>query len=358
MKVLITGVAGFIGSRLAEMLCAQGDTVVGIDNMNSYYDPRLKEARLRRLGFILPEGLDSRCERICAGTLKGECVESLDIPDGTRLQSQSVPNLTFVKADICDAEAMERLFAEEKFDAVMNLAAQAGVRYSIENPMAYIESNIVGFVNLLECARRHPVSHFVYASSSSVYGGNTKTPFAEEDRVDAPVSIYAATKKSNELMANVYSKLYGIPTTGLRFFTVYGPWGRPDMAPMLFTDAILEGKPIKVFNYGNLSRDFTYVDDIVEGVVRVIAKAPAGEIPAEVYNIGGGHPMQLTDFISTLEKSLGIEAKKEMLPMQPGDVHTTYADTTKLERDMGYRPRVELPEGVGKFVEWYRGYFK
>ncbi len=355
-KILITGAAGFIGARLAEVLCENGWKVVGIDNLNNYYDPRLKEARLRRLGFTLPQE-KMRKVAVCAGTLKGTEVECIDIPDGTRLESTLIPGLTFVKADICDAAAMEKLFAEEKFDAVMNLAAQAGVRYSIENPMAYIESNIVGFVNLLECARRHPVAHFVYASSSSVYGGNTKTPFAEEDRVDSPVSVYAATKKSNELMANVYSKLYGVPTTGLRFFTVYGPWGRPDMAPMLFTDAILSGKPIKVFNNGNLSRDFTYVDDIVEGVRRVIEKAPEGDIPAEVYNIGGGHPMQLMDFITTLEKALGREALKEMLPMQAGDVYTTYADTTKLEREMGYRPAVELPEGVGAFADWYREYF-
>lgn len=251
---------------------------------------------------------------------------------------------------------MERLFAEEKFDAVMNLAAQAGVRYSIENPMAYVESNLVGFVTLLECARRHPVRHFVYASSSSVYGGNTKTPFSEDDRVDNPVSLYAATKKSNELMANVYSKLYGVPTTGLRFFTVYGPWGRPDMAPMLFSDAIMSGKPIKVFNNGDLSRDFTYVEDIVAGVTRVIDSAPAGEIPSEVYNIGCGHPMQLMDFIRTLEEALGRKAVMEMLPMQPGDVYTTYADTRKLEEQMGYRAKVELPEGVDRFAKWYLEY--
>ncbi len=355
MKVLVTGAAGFIGSRLCEVLVSRGDEVIGIDNLNNYYDPRLKIARLERMGFTIDPETPKCVAKPCAGTMRDE-VEYADIPYDTPLTSTLYPALSFRRLDICDATAMERLFAEEKFDAVMNLAAQAGVRYSIENPMAYVESNVVGFVTLLECARHNPVRHFVYASSSSVYGGNEKTPFAEEDRVDNPVSLYAATKKSNELMANVYSKLYGVPATGLRFFTVYGPWGRPDMAPMLFSDAIMSGKPIKVFNNGNLSRDFTYIEDIVAGVVRVIDSAPTGEIPSEVYNIGCGHPMQLMDFIHTLEDALGRKAVMEMLPMQPGDVYTTYADTRKLEENMGYRAQVELPEGVGLFAKWYRDY--
>lgn len=337
MKILVTGTAGFIGYHLAKRLLERGDEVVGIDSINDYYDVRLKYARLSETGIAESE-----------------------IEYGKAVQSTEYPAYRFIKLQLEDRDALQKLFAEEHFDAVMNLAAQAGVRYSLENPYAYIESNVVGFVNLLECARHNPVRHFVYASSSSVYGGNTKTPFSEDDRVDNPVSLYAATKKSNELMANVYSKLYGIPTTGLRFFTVYGPWGRPDMAPVLFTKAIVAGEPIKVFNNGNLSRDFTYIDDIIEGVVRVIDKAPAATdehpVPAEVYNIGCGHPMQLMDFIRTLEKSLGKKAEMNMMPMQKGDVYTTYADTTKLERDFGYKPHVTLEEGISRFVEWYESY--
>ncbi len=337
MKILVTGTAGFIGYHLAKRLLERGDEVVGIDSINDYYDVRLKYARLSETGIAESE-----------------------IEYGKAVQSTEYPAYRFIKLQLEDRDALQKLFAEEHFDAVMNLAAQAGVRYSLENPYAYIESNVVGFVNLLECARHNPVRHFVYASSSSVYGGNTKTPFSEDDRVDNPVSLYAATKKSNELMANVYSKLYGIPTTGLRFFTVYGPWGRPDMAPILFTKAIVAGEPIKVFNNGNLSRDFTYIDDIIEGVVRVIDKAPAATdehpVPAEVYNIGCGHPMQLMDFIRTLEKSLGKKAEMNMMPMQKGDVYTTYADTTKLERDFGYKPHVTLEEGISRFVEWYESY--
>lgn len=337
MKILVTGTAGFIGYHLAKRLLERGDEVVGIDSINDYYDVRLKYARLSETGIAESE-----------------------IEYGKAVQSTEYPAYRFIKLQLEDRDALQKLFAEEHFDAVMNLAAQAGVRYSLENPYAYIESNVVGFVNLLECARHNPVRHFVYASSSSVYGGNTKTPFSEDDRVDNPVSLYAATKKSNELMANVYSKLYGIPTTGLRFFTVYGPWGRPDMAPILFAKAIVAGEPIKVFNNGNLSRDFTYIDDIIEGVVRVIDKAPAATdehpVPAEVYNIGCGHPMQLMDFIRTLEKSLGKKAEMNMMPMQKGDVYTTYADTTKLERDFGYKPHVTLEEGIARFVEWYESY--
>lgn len=337
MKILVTGTAGFIGYHLAKRLLERGDEVVGIDSINDYYDVRLKYARLSETGIAESE-----------------------IEYGKAVQSTEYPAYRFIKLQLEDRDALQKLFGEEHFDAVMNLAAQAGVRYSLENPYAYIESNVVGFVNLLECARHNPVRHFVYASSSSVYGGNTKTPFSEDDRVDNPVSLYAATKKSNELMANVYSKLYGIPTTGLRFFTVYGPWGRPDMAPILFTKAIVAGEPIKVFNNGNLSRDFTYIDDIIEGVVRVIDKAPAATdehpVPAEVYNIGCGHPMQLMDFIRTLEKSLGRKAEMNMMPMQKGDVYTTYADTTKLERDFGYKPHVTLEEGIARFVKWYESY--
>lgn len=313
--------------------------MVGIDSINDYYDVRLKYARLAQTG-----------------------IAQSAIEYGKAVQSDKYVAYRFTKLNLEDREALQRLFAEEKFDVVVNLAAQAGVRYSLENPYAYIESNIVGFVNLLECARHYPVRHFVYASSSSVYGGNTKTPFAEDDRVDNPVSLYAATKKSNELIANVYAKLFGISATGLRFFTVYGPWGRPDMAPMLFTKAIVAGEPIKVFNNGNLSRDFTYIDDIIEGVVRVIDKAPAATderpVPAEVYNIGCGHPMQLMDFIRTIEETLGTKAQMQMMPMQQGDVYTTYADTTQLERDLGYRPHVTLGEGIARFVEWYRDYFR
>ncbi len=253
-----------------------------------------------------------------------------------------------------EREALERLFAEERFDVVVNLAAQAGVRYSIENPHAYAQSNVVGFLNVLECCRHNSVRHLVYASSSSVYGRNAKVPFSEEDRTDSPVSLYAATKKANELMAHTYSSLYALPTTGLRFFTVYGPWGRPDMAPMLFADAIAEGRPIRVFNGGDLARDFTYIDDITEGVGRVISgDVPTGEVPCKIYNIGCSTPVRLMDFISTMERAFGREAEKVMLPMQAGDVYQTYADTSLLERDFGYRPSTSLEEGIGRFVEWY-----
>lgn len=337
MKILVTGAAGFIGFHLVKHLLGRGDNVIGIDSINDYYDPCLKFSRLEATGISKDKAAKW----------------------GNRVQSRN-GDYTFIRMGLEEREALHKLFAEQHFDAVMNLAAQAGVRYSLENPYSYVESNIVGFINLLECARNYPPKHFVYASSSSVYGGNTKTPFSEDDRVDNPSSLYAATKKSDELMANVYSKLFGIPTTGLRFFTVYGPWGRPDMAPMLFTKAILAGEAINVFNNGNLSRDFTYIDDIIEGVVRVIDKAPQitedRKVPAEIYNIGCGSPMQLMDFISTLEEALGRKAMKNMLPMQKGDVYTTYADTTKLERDFGYRPQVGLKQGIGKFVKWYLDY--
>lgn len=334
MKILVTGTAGFIGFHLAKRLLERGDEVVGLDCINDYYDVNLKYSRLAETGVVR--------EQIAAGKL---------------IRSEKYPLYRFIKLRLEDREALQNLCTEEKFDIVVNLAAQAGVRYSLENPYAYVESNIVGFINLLECVRHNSVRHFVYASSSSVYGGNTKIPFSEEDRVDNPVSLYAATKKSNELMAHVYSQLYGIPVTGLRFFTVYGPWGRPDMAPMIFTKAILAGEPIRVFNNGNLSRDFTYIDDIIEGVVRVIDKAPepAGTRTAssDIYNIGCGHPMPLMDFIHTLEETLGKKAVMQMLPMQKGDVYTTYADTSKLQRDFGYKTHVQLKEGIRTFVEWY-----
>ena len=311
MKVLVTGAAGFIGFHLVQRLLGRGDEVVGLDNLSDYYSVALKEARLAQV----------RSDRF-----------------------------RFVRMDLADREALPALFAAERFDAVVNLAAQAGVRYSVENPWAYVDSNVVGFLNVLECCRHYPVRHLVYASSSSVYGGNEKTPFSEEDRVDDPVSLYAATKKSDELMAGCYAHLYGIPATGLRLFTVYGPWGRPDMSPMLFASAILAGKPVKVFNHGDMLRDFTYVDDIVEGMVRVLDRVPQKH---EVFNIGCSNPVRLMDFISELERALGREAEKIMLPMQPGDVYQTYADTTKLERELGYKPRVMLREGVDRFVAWY-----
>lgn len=337
MKVLITGAAGFIGFHLAIRLTKDGHQVVGIDNINDYYTPALKYARLRELGISRKQADSCRLE-----------------------QSSTIPAFRFQRLDITDKAALEALWDTERPDATMNLAAQAGVRYSIENPYAYIESNILGFLNMLECARRWTVSHFVYASSSSVYGGNTKTPFAETDPVDNQVSIYAATKKSNELMANVYAHLYGVPATGLRFFTVYGPWGRPDMAPILFASAITEGRPINVFNNGNLSRDFTYIDDIIEGVARAIEQGPCDYEPgkkyARVYNIGCGSPMQLMDFISTLERHLGQKAQLHMMPMQPGDVYTTFADTSRLAADYHYSPRTTLDEGIKRFASWFKSF--
>ena len=335
MKILVTGAAGFIGFHLTQRLLGRGDKVVGIDSINDYYDVNLKYARLAECGIAEADAAIS----------------------GKRVHSDKYPQYTFIRLALEEREALQELFTTEKFDIVVNLAAQAGVRYSIENPYAYIDSNIVGFTNILECVRLNNVAHLVYASSSSVYGDNTKTPFSEEDRVDNPASLYAATKRANELMASVYAKLYGIPVTGLRFFTVYGPWGRPDMAPMLFSKAIISGETIKVFNNGELSRDFTYIDDIIEGVVRVIDTVPQGGNLAEIYNIGCGSPMPLMEFISTLEEALGKKANIEMTPMQKGDVYTTYADTTKLECNMGYKPHVTLREGVSKFVEWYKSYF-
>lgn len=331
MKILVTGAAGFIGFHLVQRLAERGDEVVGLDSLNDYYDRRMKFGRLAVTG-----------------------IEQSAIEPHKMVQSARWPKYRFVQMALEEREALERLFAEEQFEVVVNLAAQAGVRYSIENPHAYAQSNVVGFLNVLECCRHNRVRHLVYASSSSVYGRNAKVPFSEEDRTDSPVSLYAATKKANELMAHTYASLYSIPMTGLRFFTVYGPWGRPDMAPMLFADAISEGRPIRVFNGGDLARDFTYIDDITEGVVRVVAGVPpTGEVPCKVYNIGCSTPVRLMDFISTMERAFGREAEKVMLPMQAGDVYQTYADTSLLERDYGYRPTTTLEEGLKRFVEWY-----
>ena len=321
MKVLVTGAAGFIGSKLMYMLADRGDEVVGIDNLNDYYDIRLKHGRIAEF---------------CTGERK-----------------------RFIEMDIADKEALDALFAAEGFDAVVNLAAQAGVRYSITNPYAYLQSNLVGFLNILEACRHNPVRHLVYASSSSVYGLNAKVPYSESDQVDNPVSLYAASKKSNELMAHTYSKLYGLPCTGLRFFTVYGPWGRPDMAPMLFASAISKGEPIKVFNGGDMIRDFTYIDDIVEGTIRTLDHVPAAEdcpngVPYRIYNIGCSNPVKLMDFISEIEQAVGRPAEKIFLPMQAGDVYQTNADTTRLEREVGYKPHVRLHEGIAEFIAWYK----
>jgi len=358
MKILVTGAAGFIGSKLAYELAKRGDEVVGIDNLNTYYDPNLKYARLKEfygieidnkwpIAAAIPEtGNDGKTPVVYPQMTYGE-----------KTVSRRCPNLSFIRLDISDKVMLPQLFKQEKFDKVMNLAAQAGVRYSIKNPMAYIESNIVGFMNILECCRYNGIKHLIYASSSSVYGLNTKVPFSEDDDVIRPVSIYAATKKSNELMAHAYGKLYGLPSTGLRFFTVYGPWGRPDMAPMLFANAISNGKPINVFNNGDLIRDFTYVDDIVNGTIQVIDKTPkpnADGVPVKVYNIGCSHPVKLMDFINEIEQALGTEARKNFMPMQQGDVYQTNADTTHLETEVGYHPSVLLHEGIGKFIEWYK----
>ena len=343
--ILVTGSAGFIGANLVMRLLRDmpEGTIVGLDNLNNYYDVSLKEYRLRQI-----DALSSRNPGI---------------------------HYSFVKGSIADKALVDKLFDEHKFDIVVNLAAQAGVRYSIENPDVYIESNIIGFYNILEAYRHHPVEHLVYASSSSVYGGNKKVPFSVDDRVDNPVSLYAATKKSNELMAHCYSKLYDIPSTGLRFFTVYGPAGRPDMAYFGFTNKLLAGKTIQIYNYGNCRRDFTYVDDIVEGIVRVMNGAPARRVgedglpipPYAVYNIGGGQPENLLDFVRILQEELlaagvlppdyDFEAHKQLVPMQPGDVPTTYADASALERDFGFTPKITLREGLRKFAQWYKEYY-
>lgn len=334
MKILVTGAAGFIGMHVSLELLRRGEEVVGLDNVNDYYEPSLKQARLDQL--------------------------------------TTYSNFRFIRKDIADRTAMSKLFESESFDKVVHLAAQAGVRYSIQNPHAYADSNLVGFLNVLEGCRHNHVQHLVYASSSSVYGGNAKMPFSEHDSVDHPVSLYAATKKANELMAHTYSHLYGLPTTGLRFFTVYGPWGRPDMAPILFADAIFQGKPIKVFNHGNMRRDFTYIDDIVDGVVHVmdrnavqydaydslVADPATSSAPYRLFNIGNSNPVPLMEFIGEIERAIGREAEKVFLPMQDGDVTATFADTTLLDEWINFTPNTSLRDGVQYFISWYRKYYK
>jgi len=332
--VLVTGAAGFIGFHVTQRLLAEGRQVVGIDSLNNYYDPQLKQARLAML--------------------------------------QAQPGFTFRKLDLADRAAMKDLFAAYCFPAVVHLAAQAGVRYSLENPHAYVDANLEGFINVLEGCRHHGCEHLLFASSSSVYGANTKLPFSVKDNVDHPISLYAATKKANELMAHSYSHLYRLPTTGLRFFTVYGPWGRPDMAMFIFAKAILAGQPVRLFNHGRMRRDFTYVDDVVQAVVRLIGRPPQGnpdwdgnrpdpatsKAPWTVYNIGNNHPEELTHVISLLEKEFGRPAIKEMLPMQPGDVEATYADVADLERDIGFKPATPIEDGIARFAKWYRDYHR
>ena len=333
MKVLVTGAAGFIGHALTHSLCQRGDDVVGLDNLNHYYDVGLKQARLQQL--------------------------------------ETFENFQFVAMDLADQAALEGLFSKSRFDRVLNMAAQAGVRYSLENPRAYIDSNLVGFGNLLECCRHHDIEHLVYASSSSVYGANQSMPFSTSDNVDHPISLYAATKKANELMAHSYSHLYRIPTTGLRFFTVYGPWGRPDMSPILFADAITQGTPIQVFNQGRHKRDFTYIDDIVDGVIRCLDRIPAGNpqwsgmnpdpassnAPWQIYNIARGEPIELLYYIELLEQALGKTTSKELLPAQPGDVEETYADIDTLIADTGYTPKISIQQGLHQFAGWYMDYY-
>jgi len=340
MKILVTGAAGFIGFHTCQRLLAHGHQVVGLDNINDYYEVGLKFSRLNELGISK---------------------ENAAISNKISASSTHAAAFKFIKLGLEDRENLPVLFKNESFDVVCNLAAQAGVRYSIENPEAYIDSNVVGFLNILECCRHHQIKHLVYASSSSVYGLNSKIPFETTDTVDSPISLYAASKKANELMAHTYSHLYGFATTGLRFFTVYGPWGRPDMALFLFTEAIVQNKPIKVFNHGDMERDFTYVDDIVEGVFRIIEKDTTERIKNsnayKVYNIGNNNSVKLTDFIQEIETNLGKKAIKELLPMQAGDVAKTWANVDDLIKDYDYAPKTKLNVGVKKFVEWYKGYY-
>ncbi len=361
LNILITGAAGFIGFHLIQALKEYGHNIIGIDNLNDYYDPQLKLDRLKALGFDV-------------SVIASEAKQSKAEGQHSTLNTH---NLTFKNLDLADRAGIEKLFTENQFDIVVNLGAQAGVRYSIDNPHAYVDSNLVGFVNILEGCRHSKVKHLVYASSSSVYGMNTKQPFSTDDRVDFPISLYAATKKSNELMAHTYSHLYGIPTTGLRFFTVYGPMGRPDMAYFKFTKAILEGKEIDVYNNGEMQRDFTYIDDIVEGVIRVMEKPPevtrggqplntehsqlnttAAPAAYKVYNIGNNQPVTLRRFITAIEDACGKKAKENLLPMQAGDVPITYADVDDLIADTGFKPSTSIEDGIGKFVEWYKGYYQ
>ncbi|MCP9236792.1 NAD-dependent epimerase [Lewinella sp. JB7] len=346
--ILITGTAGFIGFHLAERLVQAGEQVLGLDVINDYYSVRMKYARLREAG-----------------------INESEIEYGEIVQSHKHPNYRFIQLDIADRDRMNALFAAEKFASVINLAAQAGVRYSLVNPQPYVNSNIVGFINVLEACRHHGVEHLIYASSSSVYGLNRKMPLSTSDNVDHPISLYAASKKSNELMAHTYSHLFGLATTGLRFFTVYGPWGRPDMAFFLFTEAIIKGEPIKVFNHGNSIRDFTYIDDIVEGIVRAMGSPPAGDPewnksdpnpstapgPYRLYNLGNNQPVKLSDFIREIEDQLNLKAVKEYADIQPGDVAATYADVGTTIRELGYQPKTSLREGISQFIHWYREYY-
>lgn len=354
MKILVTGTAGFIGSHLALKLLQRGDEVVGLDNINDYYDQNVKYGRLQRSGII--DSLE----------------EGKNIPYGKLLTSKTNPKYKFIKLNLEDKEYMMNFFAQEKFDAVCNLAAQAGVRYSLTNPDAYMDSNIIGFMNILESCRHNDVKNLSYASSSSVYGLNEELPFSTNHNVDHPISLYAASKKSNELMAHTYSHLFGISTTGLRFFTVYGPWGRPDMALFLFTKAALEGKKIDVFNNGEMLRDFTYIDDIVEGIIRVIdnpakkdeswngktGQVSTSSAPYKIYNIGNNNPVKLMDFITAIENKLGKTIEKNMMPLQAGDVPATFADVTDLVEDLGYKPETSVQEGINNFIDWYVDFFK
>jgi len=338
MKILVTGAAGFIGFYTSKVLLSKGHKVVGLDNVNDYYDVNLKYNRLKELG-----------------------INKIEASEFNKLCKSKSEDFTFVRMNLEDRDELPKLFKNEEFDIVCNLAAQAGVRYSLENPETYVDSNLVGFLNILECCRNNAIKHLVYASSSSVYGMNKKIPFSTDDNVDHPISLYAATKKSNELMAHTYSHLFKIPTTGLRFFTVYGPWGRPDMAMFLFTDAIVNDRPIKVFNHGNMERDFTYVDDIVEGVVRIIEKSPINRIEAndlyKVYNIGNNNSVKLLDFIKEIELNLDKVATKNMMEMQPGDVERTWANVDELIKDYNYSPNTSIKDGVKSFIDWFKDYY-
>lgn len=341
MKILVTGAAGFIGNRMMQALANRGDDVVGIDNINDYYDPIFKCDRLRQCGI---------------------CKDNCKFEEGETVRSELLENCRFIRMSIDDKARLDRLFEHERFDKVVNLAAQAGVRHSITHPYDYLKSNLIGFLNILEACRNYGVKHLVFASSSSVYGMNEKVPFSEDDKVCTPVSLYAATKLSNEHMAYSYAKLYGLSTTALRFFTVYGPWGRPDMAPMLFANALRDDRPIKVFNHGDMLRDFTYIDDVVEGTLCAIDQRPDAVnyehgVPHVVYNIGCSSPVKLMDFIKEMEIAYGKSFQKEFMPMQPGDVYQTYADTTRLQEECGYTPHISLHEGIQRFITWHKEYY-